>query len=201
MSCFYEVDGNNIIDESIPIGQPFPNVDVFLVTDGRRITEPGKQGIIYIRGVGISAGYYDDEMKTNEVFVQNPLNNHYRDIVYNTGDIGMYNSHGELVYLYRNDFQIKRHGYRIELAEIEAAANSIEGIAIVCCVYSRLFDSIALYYCGRPEEKELTSSLKTLIPHYMRPNLVIKLGEMPRSDFHKIDRVELLKKTEELLNG
>lgn len=63
--------------------------------------------------------------KTGEVFVQNPLNTHYRDMIYKTGDLVKYNDRGELVYITRKDFQIKHQGYRIELGEIETAVSAV----------------------------------------------------------------------------
>ena len=210
MSTFYEVDNNSPPEEVIPIGKAFPNTDVFLAIDGKEITEPETQGIIYIRGRGVTQGYYDDEQKTNEVFVQNPLHNHYREIVYNTGDVGKYNDRGDLVYVCRNDHQIKRHGYRVELMEIEKTAGEIKGVAAACCIYSRRFDNISLYYTVQPPagaaschptEKELLLTLRKMIPQYMLPNLIIKLETLPKQDNHKIDRAKLLKLTEDKLNG
>ena len=201
MSTFYEVNNSLPPEEAIPIGKAFPNTDVFLAIDGKEIKEPETQGIIYIRGRGVTQGYYDDEQKTSEVFIQNPLHNHYREIVYNTGDVGKYNDRGDLVYICRNDHQIKRHGYRVELMEIEKSASEIEGVASVCCVYSRRFDNISLYYVGQPSEKEILLTLRKMIPQYMLPNFVAKLDALPKQDNHKIDRAKLLKLTEEKLNG
>ena len=67
-------------------------------------------------------GYYKNPEKTEEAFVQNPLNAYYPERVYRTGDLVKYNERGELIYISRKDFQIKRRGYRIELGEIEAGA-------------------------------------------------------------------------------
>ena len=201
MSCFYEVDRRYPIVDSVPIGRAFPNVDVFLISDGQRVTEPETQGLIHIRGAGIAPGYYNDSERGREVFVQNPLQSNYREYVYNTGDIGKYNVRGELVYVCRNDSQIKRHGYRIEIMEVELAAGEIEGVAAAICVYSARFDNISLYYCGQPDEKALAGLLKKALPYYMLPNRFIKLEAMPKLDNHKIDRALLLKDLEESLDG
>jgi non-ribosomal peptide synthetase component F len=205
MSTFYEIDNDSPPDDIIPIGRAFPNVSVFLADNGIEITEPSVRGIIYIRGAGITNGYYNDEEKTKESFIQNPLHNHYNEIVYNTGDIGEYNAQGDLVYISRSDSQIKRHGYRIEIIEIESVANELEEVAVACCVYSRNFDKIALYYCSSVDdgfdEKKMIKSLRRILPAHMMPDLVIKLANMPTQGGHKIDRATLTKQTEDRLNG
>ncbi|MCL2873362.1 MAG: AMP-binding protein [Defluviitaleaceae bacterium] len=201
MSSFYQIDNSSPPKEVIPIGKAFPNTDIFIAVEGKEITEPETHGIIYIRGSGITLGYYCDDEKTNEVFIQNPLHNNYREIVYNTGDVGKYDGQGNLVYVCRNDHQIKRHGYRVELMEIEKNANEIDGVTVACCIYSSRFDSISLFYSGELNEKELLISLRAKLPHYMIPNLLTKLDFLPKQDNHKIDRAELLKLTEDMLNG
>lgn len=55
-------------------------------------------------------GYYNNPEKTAEAFVQNPLNPHYPEIVYKTGDLVRWNQRGELIYLTRKDFQDQAHG-------------------------------------------------------------------------------------------
>src|SRR5205807_712916 len=59
--------------------------------------------------------------RTAKGFVQNPLNPHYPELMYRTGDLGHWNARGEIMFLGRRDFQIKHLGYRIELGEIEHA--------------------------------------------------------------------------------
>ena len=68
-----------------------------------------------IRGTALTLGYYNNQEKTDEVFVQNPLNHSYHELIYRTGDIGKLNERGELVFISRKDFQIKHMGHRIEL--------------------------------------------------------------------------------------
>jgi len=201
MSSFYKIDNNNPPENVIPIGRAFPNTDVFLAKGDEEITEPDIEGIIYIRGAGISAGYYDDAAKTSDVFVQNPIQSNYHEIVYNTGDVGKYNENLDLVYVCRNDFQIKRHGYRVELMEIEQVSSEINGVSSAISVYSSRFDSISMFFIGDITEKELLKALRAKLPNYMLPNLITKLDFIPKQDNHKIDRAHLLKLAEDRLNG
>ncbi len=86
-------------------------------------------------GVYFGIRLLNNAEKTGEVFVQNPLNTHYRDMIYKTGDLVKYNDRGELVYITRKDFQIKHQGYRIELGEIETAVSAVSRVYECACVY------------------------------------------------------------------
>jgi amino acid adenylation domain-containing protein len=198
MSCFYEVDRSFEPDEVIPIGRPFPNTEILLIGDGRRITAPGETGEIYIRGAGVTLGYFNDKERTEEAFVQNPLHCAYPETVYRTGDLARYNERGELIYAARRDHQIKHMGYRIELPEIESAAIRTGGAATACCVFDSPRDRIVLYYTGTAEETVIAEDLRRLLPRYMEPARCIRLDMLPRTNNGKLDRVLLTERAEEL---
>lgn len=191
MSCFYEVDREFATNEAIPIGKPFRNTEILLIDNGRQVTTPEQPGEIYIRGTGVTLGYYGDFTRTNEAFVQNPLNDKYPEMVYRTGDLGKYNAPGELVYISRTDYQIKHMGHRIELAEIEAAADAMPELTACCCVYDDAKGKIALYYTGRAQVTELAAFLKQALPRYMQPSIIEWLDEMPLTQNGKLDRAFL----------
>lgn len=182
-------------NEIIPIGKPFPNEKVFLLDDNNHlVTEPGVVGEICISGTTLALGYYKDQEKTNQFFVQNPLNSCYHEIIYRTGDLGKYNFENELIYVSRKDFQIKHLGQRIELGEIETAAIAMNGVTRTCCIYDGEKKKIILFYTGDEcSKKDVLSELKEVLPLYMLPNNVIQLEEMPMNKNGKIDRNELMK--------
>ncbi|MEY8374311.1 amino acid adenylation domain-containing protein [Lachnospiraceae bacterium 56-18] len=192
MSCYYEVDRDFEEGEPIPIGRPFKNTEILLLDENNRVPRPGDPGEICIRGTALTLGYYGDHEKTDEVFVQNPLNPYYHERIYRTGDIGMRNERGELVFLSRKDHQIKHMGHRIELGEIEVHVNRLEGVRSACCIYDKEKEKITLFYTGDAQTKELVVSLRKTLPRYMAPNLVYALEEMPLTANGKIDRVKLL---------
>ena len=192
MSCYYEVDRDFEEGEPIPIGRPFKNTEILLLDENNRAPRPGDPGEICIRGTALTLGYYGDHEKTDEVFVQNPLNPYYHERIYRTGDIGMRNERGELVFLSRKDHQIKHMGHRIELGEIEVHVNRLEGVRSACCIYDKEKEKITLFYTGDAQTKELVVSLRKTLPRYMAPNLVYALEEMPLTANGKIDRVKLL---------
>ena len=146
-----------------------------------------------MRGSGLSSGYYNNPEKTREVFVQNPVQTAYPEIIYRTGDLGRYNKYGEIEYICRKDFQIKYQGHRIELGEIETAASAAEGVESVCCLYNAEKARITLFYTGPSDKATLTERLKEQLPEYMLPKRTVHLDRMPLNLNGKVDRQELKK--------
>lgn len=186
-------------DETIPIGKSCANLNCFLLDEENHlISSPNQIGELYVRGCFVGLGYYNNKEKTKEVFVQNPLQNAYPEMVYKTGDLVYYNQNSEMVYAGRKDFQIKHMGYRIELGEIETAANSIKQIEIAVAIYNN--ENIVLFYQGKLTEKDLQHHLEHKLPHYMMPNQYIKVSIMPLNANGKINRL-ILKESLEVKEG
>lgn len=191
MCCFYHVNRDFELDEAIPIGRPFPNRQILLLTDENKLANDGEIGEICIRGTALTLGYYNAPERTAEVFVQNPLNTKYPELIYRTGDLGRLNERGELMFVSRKDYQIKHMGHRIELGEIEANVNLLDEISMSCCLFDKEKDRIALFYVGAIEEKALIAILKEKLPRYMIPHKVTRLEAMPLTANGKLDRVKL----------
>lgn len=188
MSCYYEVNKDFELDDVIPIGKPFHNTEVLLLKDDNTLATGDEVGEICIRGTAVTLGYYHNKEKTDEAFVQNPLNDAYAEIIYRTGDLAKYNENHELVFVSRKDYQIKHMGHRIELGEIELHVNMLEGITNACCIYDQEVEKIVLYYIGQKETKDVKAYLKGKLPRYMIPNVVKKLDDMPLTPNGKINR-------------
>lgn len=194
IGVYYVLDREFADDEPIPIGRPCDNVDLLVVKDDGTMVQPTDievLGELYIRGSFLAHGYYKNPDKTAEVFVQNPLNDCYPEVVYKTGDLVYWNQHGELVYSSRKDFQIKHMGNRIELGEIEAALSAQDGIDLCCCLYDEVNDYIVAVYYGAASEDALRSQLSKKLPTYMLPNVYVQVERMPLNPNGKIDRIQL----------
>ena len=191
MCCYYHVDREFEAGEPIPIGRPFPNREILLLTEDGRLAAPGEDGEICIRGTSLTLGYYNDPQRTAASFVQNPLQTAYPELIYKTGDIGRYNERGELVFVSRKDYQIKHMGHRVELGEIEVNVGLVAGVRMAACVYDAQRGKIVLYYVGDIAEGDLTAALKTSLPRYMLPNRLVRLERLPLTANGKIDRVAL----------
>ena len=190
---YYKIDREFGEKEQIPVGEPFPNERVFLLgEEDQLVTEAGKLGEICVTGTALALGYYRNEEKTSQAFVQNPLNRCYPELMYRTGDLGRYDEKGELYYVTRKDFQIKHRGHRIELGEIEVAFQALNGIERVCCVYDEPNTKIIGFYVGEPEAKEIIQQLTERLPRFMIPNIFRKVERMPITKNGKIDRRALM---------
>ena len=192
MSFYYEVDRAFEDGEPIPVGQPFDNTDFMLLREDNSPAEEGETGEICIRGTAVTLGYYDDPQRTAAVFVQNPLNPHYPELIYRTGDLGRLNERGELVFVSRKDSQIKNMGHRIELGEIEACACMAEGVESACCLFDREKGRLRLYYMGSADEKELRSYMRSELPRHMIPAKFLRMDRLPLLPNGKIDRKALM---------
>lgn len=194
---FYRVTAPLADDEPIPVGRPLPNTSVLLLDEaGRRIgpDQPGVEGELCVRGSSLAMGYYNNSEKTARAFTQNPLNSHYPETIYRTGDIMAWDRNGDLLFRGRKDGMIKHSGYRIELGEIEHTAINILKLFDNCCaVYDPEQKRIALVYESREalDEKELRKKLAGVLPRYMVPTLFMRVGELPRNANGKIDRLKL----------
>ena len=180
MSTYHVVENQLLPDERLPIGKPFGNTDIVLLDDGE----------ICIRGAKLSPGYYNDLAKTDEAFIQNP-NSDFPDRLYKTGDIGFYGGDGLLYFSTRRDFQIKHLGHRIEMSEIELAAEKVRGVKLTACVYDDEKSRIILYYVGY--EVNILAELKKTLPRYMLPYRIFRLESLPTTPGGKIDRKELIR--------
>ena len=138
-------------------------------------------------------GYYNNPEKTASVFVQNPLNQAYPELIYRTGDIAVYGEDGLIHFKGRKDSLVKHQGYRIELGEIEhEIVNNLKLVSNCCVVYDNNNKRIVLFYEeGRVPELEIRKALEKSFPRYMVPTAYHVMEELPRNTNGKIDRLKL----------
>lgn len=190
---FYKVDRDFSDDEILPIGFPCRNSNVLVLTDKDEIAKMDEYGELCVRGSSLALGYYNDWEKTRKAFVQNPLNVHYPELIYRTGDLVYTNSSGELIFVGRMDTQIKHNGYRIELGEIELAVLGTKLVDICSVVYDNANKQIVLYYEAKSELPigDFRKLMLGFVPKYMLPTRILKMDKMPLNSNCKIDRVAL----------
>ncbi len=191
-NCTYHIlRENEDLSEGIPIGTAFPNCDVFLVSENGEAVPDGEVGEICVCGTCLAAGYYARADLTSAAFVQDPFEKKFPELMYRTGDMGVFRN-GVLMFRGRRDTQIKHMGHRIELTEIELCADRFPGVERCACVYLEEKERIFLYYLGKADEKELLLSLRGHLPPYMLPGRVVKLDVFPATRTGKTDRKALL---------
>lgn len=196
---YYVVDREFADDESLPIGGACRNSDVLILVDQQREAAIGEQGELCVRGSSLALGYYNDWEKTQKAFIQNPLNKHYPETIYCTGDVVYKNERGEIIYVGRKDSQIKHNGYRIELGEIENAILASKLVDNCCAVYDFRNKKIVLYYQAKQDisKGDFRKSVAESIPRYMIPTDYYREEILKQNSSGKIDRSYYKK----LING
>lgn len=174
---YYIIDRAFAEGESLPIGRACENTRVKLI-----------DGEICVSGSCLALGYYNDPEKTAEAFQPDPERPQVTERIYRTGDLGAWNDRGELMFLGRNDQQIKKKGNRIELGEIESAVSDASAVSKVCCLYDAEREQIVCFYAGAVQEKELKRYLKTRLQDYMLPDVFVNRTDLPFTGNGKIDR-------------
>ena len=109
-----------------PIGSPIANVQTYVLDRYGEAVPAEVEGELYLGGIQLARGYEGQPGRTAERFVPHPWEPGKR--LYRTGDVARWRSDGELEYLGRRDGQIKLHGQRVELGEIEAALREQPGV-------------------------------------------------------------------------
>lgn len=180
---------------SVPIGRACAGEELLVLDENLRPCAPGERGQLYLGGVGLSPGYYQDPEKTRGVFVQNPFRSDPSCRLYKTGDLAKVGEDGLVYFLGRGDTQIKSRGHRIELGDVTAALNALDGLqesavvaiptsgfegAIICCAYVT-----APHRFVSPAA--LRSELSKMLPGYMLPSRWMAMQALPKNANGKID--------------
>ena len=160
---------------------------------GRDALEWSRSVELCVRGSSLALGYWNNPERTAQAFVQNPLNPHYPELIYRTGDLVHRNRRGEIMFIGRKDFQIKHLGYRIELGEIEHAVLRVEGIRNCCVVYDPGEKQISLFFESADDlsPAAIRERLTDFLPKYMLPTVFHRMDQLPRNPNGKIDRRQL----------
>lgn len=185
----------NILEkfDPIPVGYPKFSGEI-LIDKSENADEKG--GEIIIVGEHVSIGYF----KMPELNAQRFLT-HNNQRAFKTGDYGYYED-GMLFYNGRKDEQVKLHGFRIELGDINAQLLKIELVTEVATVplrrngeVKRIISFVILK--TEPKNKiivmeKMMEKLKSTLPSYMIPSEIVILQKFPYSNNHKIDKMKLL---------
>ena len=180
----------------IPVGKALPNFEVFLIgEDGVEVKQPGQEGEIYVNSNTVAQGYINMPELTRERFVPDPRFPSAPRTVYKTGDIGFYDTEGNLVFLYRKDNMIKVRGHRVELGEIERTISSHDSVdlAVVTCVPDETTTNrVAAFVSWRSGAKGDVRLIKSFcekhLPRYMLPEAIWPVEKWPLTANDKIDR-------------
>ncbi|MBB4770700.1 amino acid adenylation domain-containing protein, partial [Xanthomonas arboricola] len=180
------------VGERLTLGRPLPNVLVQVLDRHGQRVPMGVPGELCIGGKGLARGYLGQPELTLQRFVQSGGGR-----VYRSGDRAMWHADGSLLFLGRDDHQVKLRGFRIELGEVEAALRACDGVA----------DAVAAVV-GADESRQLAAwvvpttdaageggavgpwreQLRRRLPAYMVPSAWATLAALPLTRHGKVDR-------------
>jgi amino acid adenylation domain-containing protein/non-ribosomal peptide synthase protein (TIGR01720 family) len=189
------VDDGNTYGKTIPIGKPFSNTKVLILTEDLELCPLGVPGQLFITGDGIARGYLNNPEFTAEKFIQNPFTKQINSRMYSTGDLVKYLPDRNIEFLGRTDDQIKIRGNRVELGEVELVIQEFEfvkQVAVIARDDHHGNKRLLAYVVPESEfDKEaLLVFIREKLPDYMIP-LIIELDALPLNANGKIDRKSL----------
>lgn len=172
--------------EEMSIGTPLPGERCVILGEDTKVLPQGAPGELYISGTGVSLGYLNQRELTSQRFVTLPFSD---EIWYRTGDMVRMNENGDLVYLGRQDGQLKVMGHRIEREDIEQVMLRHPAIKQATVQLRRAENAgqseiLVGYYVPENklvERESLQAWLKSQLPSYMIPEQLIALEAMPIS--------------------
>jgi D-alanine--poly(phosphoribitol) ligase subunit 1 len=180
----------------LPVGYPMPGTRLLTVDEHGQAAPAGQRGEIVICGPNVSPGYLGRPDLTARSFFMLDGARAYR-----TGDWGHFQD-GLLFWDGRIDSQIKLHGYRIELGDVEAHIQSLAGVrdaVVVPRLKGGVPDALVAFVIldcagagpARPSSRELTAALAERLPFYMIPRSYRFLDTFPMTPNGKADRRRL----------
>jgi amino acid adenylation domain-containing protein len=198
-SSYYTVPACPDDAAAIPIGTACDGEELLVLDEQLRPVPPGTVGHLYIRGVGLSPGYWRDAAKTRAAFLAHPDSGDPADRLYKTGDLARVGADGLIYFVGRADSQIKSRGYRIELGEIETALHTVKTLrdGAVVAVSTAGFEGAAICCAYVPvpgaavTPASLRRELAKLLPAYMLPSRWRAFERLPVNANGKVDRAAL----------
>ncbi|WP_340377117.1 amino acid adenylation domain-containing protein [Streptomyces sp. SS7] len=180
-----------------PIGRPLPGVAAYVVDGTGHLAPVGVPGELHLGGVSPADGYLDAE-RTAASFLPDRFSGDGTSRMYRTGDQVVRDADGTLIFLGRQDSQTKIRGYRVELGEIEAVANTAAGVRQSVAVARGLGADreLVLFLVAEPgaepDHGELRARISAVLPSYMSPSWTFDIERIPTSRTGKTDRDALV---------
>lgn len=195
-STLYVVDTAHPHPGNVPIGRPVANTQIYLLDSRLEPVPVGVVGELYIGGVGLAHGYLNRPNLTAQRFIQSPFLP--GELLYRTGDLARYLRGSNLLFVGRSDTQVKLHGVRIELAEVEATLTQHPGVkqAVVrlheqISGGKHLVAYITTSHDTPPSPEELRVYLSLRLPPSMIPSAFVVLDSFPLTTTGKVNRKAL----------
>ncbi|MBK1986127.1 amino acid adenylation domain-containing protein [Sphaerospermopsis aphanizomenoides BCCUSP55] len=196
-SCCYQITQRTHCGDSVPIGRPIANTQVYILDHYLQPVPIGVVGEIYVGGAGLARGYLNRPELTEQRFVTHAFTNSPEVRLYKTGDLGRYLVNGEIQFLGRIDNQVKIRGFRIELGEIEALLNQHPNLTAAKVITREDIPGdkrLVVYIILKTHQNSLLETsnqlrqyLQQKLPDYMIPAAFVVLESFPLTPNGKVD--------------
>jgi amino acid adenylation domain-containing protein len=198
-SNFFPVASRDPLWVSIPYGRPIRNARYYVLDERLSPCPIGVAGDLYIGGLCLAAGYWNEAALTAERFLPDPHGGVPGGRLYRTGDRARSFPDGNLEFLGRLDHQVKIRGHRVELAEVEAALGrhpEVREVVVLARDEPPAGKVLAAYVVPRdgsaPTTGELQRFVRGRLPEPMVPAAFVFLDSLPLTPHGKVDRAGLL---------
>jgi pyochelin synthetase len=193
-SILHPIGAGDDAGEPVPYGRPSLNNRVYVLDRDGLDAPDWVVGEICFAGVGTVPGYWRDEARTAERFIDDAARG---ERLYRTGDLGRCLPDGNLAILGRSDDQFKVNGFRIEAGEVETRLIALAEIAEASVVRrqssggDRLVAHAVPTGDARPSMSQIRQALSGELPDYMVPSAVVWHEALPLTANGKVDRGKL----------
>ena len=180
-----------------PIGEPIPDLQIYVLDGDLKPVTDGEEGELCVGGAGVARGYLNRPELTAQRFIADPFGGP-GSLLYRSGDLARRRIDGQLVYLGRNDNQVKINGFRIELGEVEASIAEYPGVRQVFVTAHADHTGrqrLAAYFVTENGIKLEAHTLREFLvprsPAQMIPAFYIQMESFPLTNNGKVDRKAL----------
>lgn len=182
------------------VGKPVPGAQAYLLDEGLRAVPVGVVGELYYAGDQLGRGYWKRPGLTATRFIANPYGAEAGSRLYRSGDLARWTEDGQLEFVGRSDHQVQVRGFRVELAEVEAALAGADGVAAAAARTWEVHGGTSLAGYVVPQRPitddaakatfagEVRAAIATTLPGYMLPSSLTVLDVLPKTESGKLNR-------------
>jgi len=163
--------------------------ELAVMADDGRLLGPGEIGEIVFRGPNVMLGYYKDPQATAAV---------QRHGWHHTGDLGMLDEDGQLLFLDRLKDMVKSGGENVPSIKVEEVVlrhPAVANVAVVGLPHARWGEAITAFVTPKPGARvsadELLAHCKAHLGGFEVPKDIVFLEALPMTSTGKIQKFEL----------